>query len=250
MPAEPFLPFVAFAILLLALAWLSRQISILIQEAVYLITASLDLAMVILFLVYLPGIVLHEGAHWLMARLLGLRTSKFRVWPKKHRGAIGLGSVSVAQGGPLADSLVGMAPLIAGTAVITWIGTQVFRTPELASAWQNGQWWEAFQGVFASLALEQDGLLWAYLVFAVANAMMPSASDREPLKPLLLYLVAAAVLYFLLDQSGRLLLDAALWLQEPLQLLASALAFTLALDLAILLLLYLMRGLLMTLRMS
>jgi hypothetical protein len=248
MPTEPIAVFAAFALLLLALAWMSRRIGILIQENVYLLTGSTDLAMVVLFLVYLPGIVLHEGAHWVMAKLLGLKTGKFRVWPQKQGKYIGMGSVAVASGGPLTDSLVGLAPLLVGSGVVALIGSRVFGTQEIGAIWQQGDLLNALYAVFASLRVQDDNLLWAYLIFVIANAMMPSSSDREPLKSLFLYLLAFAGLYFLLDQSGQLLTQMVGWLANPVWVLTTAFLFTLILDIIILFLLYISRAIFISLR--
>src|SRR5262245_15128642 len=92
---------------LLALAWLSRQISLRVQSVIYYATRSSGYPTLILFLVLLPGIFVHEAAHWLTARLLGLKTGKFRVWPKPQGKRIGMGSVSVQRGNVWQDSLVG-----------------------------------------------------------------------------------------------------------------------------------------------
>jgi hypothetical protein len=248
MLTEPLIVFAVFAFLLLALAWMSRRIGLLIQENIYLLTGSVDLAMVVLFLVYLPGVVVHEAAHWVMARLLGLKTGKFRVWPQKQGKHIGMGSVAVASGGALIDSLVGLAPLLVGSLVVALIGSRVFGTQEIGAIWQQGDWLGAISAIFASLRAQQDGLLWAYLIFVIANAMMPSSSDREPLKSLLLYLLAFAGLYFLLDQSGQLLSQMVGWLANPVWVLASAFLFTLVINTIILFLLYIFRALFITLR--
>jgi hypothetical protein len=71
-------------------------------------------------------VVIHEAAHWGMARLLGLRTGKFRVWPKRQGRHIGLGSVSVESRHVVLDSLVGIAPLLVGTALVAIIGNAIF----------------------------------------------------------------------------------------------------------------------------
>ena len=118
MPTATVAIFIAFAALLLSLAWASRTIGLLIQEIVFRLTGSGDMAMVILFLAYLPGIFVHEGAHWIMAKLLRLKTGRFRVWPQKRGKYIGMGSVTVNRGGTVRDSLVGMAPLLAGSALV------------------------------------------------------------------------------------------------------------------------------------
>ncbi len=236
-PFSPYLFFVLFFILLVALWWLSWRIGLLIQEIVYLITGSDDLAMVVLFLIYLPGILVHEASHWLVARVLGLKTSKFRVWPKYTRNTIGLGSVTVSSGGVVWDSLVGLAPLLIGSALIVLIGQQVFDTQTLAFAWRTGRLLDGLNFVVTGLAQKPDSLLWSYLLFAIANAMMPSASDRAPLKSLGIYIVLIGAVFVLIDQSGRnvlLLLD---FLFGPIQLLTGAFFLVAAIDLAVILLL-------------
>ncbi len=236
-PFSPYLFFVLFLILLAGLWWLSWRIGLLIQEIVYLLSGSEDMAMVILFLIYLPGILIHEASHWLVARLLGLKTSNFRVWPKYTRNTIGLGSVTVSSGGTVYDSLVGLAPLLVGSALIVLIGEQVFDTQTLAFAWRTGRLLDGLTFVVDGLAHKPDSLLWSYLLFAIANAMMPSASDRAPLKSLGIYVVLIGALFVFIDQSGRnvlLLLD---FLFGPIQLLTGAFLLVAAIDLAIFLVL-------------
>ncbi len=241
---SPYLFFALFFVLLAGLWWLSWRIGLLIQEVVYLITGSGDLAMVVLFLIYLPGILTHEASHWLVARLLGLKTSKFRVWPKYSRNTIGLGSVTVSSGGVIYDSLVGLAPLLVGSALIVLIGEQVFDTQTVTFAWRTGRLVAGLTFVLDGLVHRPDSLLWSYLLFAIANAMMPSASDRAPLKSLGIYIIAIGVLFALIDQSGRnvvLLLD---FLFGPIQLLTGAFFLVVAIDIAIFLLLLAVRALL------
>ena len=236
-PFSPYLFFVLFFILLAALWWLSWRIGLLIQEIVYLITGSDDLAMVVLFLIYLPGILVHEVSHWLVARILGLKTSKFRVWPKYTRNTIGLGSVTVSSGGVVWDSLVGLAPLLIGSALIVLIGEQVFDTQTLAFAWRTGRLLDGLNFVVTGLAQKPDSLLWSYLLFAIANAMMPSASDRAPLKSLGIYIVLIGAVFVLIDQSGRTVLLLLDFLFGPIQLLTGAFFLVAAIDLAVILLL-------------
>ena len=227
-----------FVLFLLALAWLSRQLSLQIQWLLVLLTRSPDLTMLLLFLLLLPGVIIHEAAHWGMARLLGLKTSKFRVWPKKKGKHIGLGSVSVQRGNLWQDSLVGMAPLIVGSIVVALIGESVFNAQALSLALGDQRWldgWRAFQQALQ----KPDGFLWAYLLFAIGNAMMPSASDREPIQPLLYYAGLAIGVYMLLGLPATPFTHLLTWLAPALQNLTNALIFTVTLDGLILLLLFL-----------
>ena len=226
----------------LLLAWLSRQISQRLQAVVYYLTRSLDFAIILLFLFLLPGIFLHEGAHWVAARLLGLKTGKFRVWPKVQGRQIGLGSVSVQRGNVWQDSLVGLAPLIVGSIAIAWIGQRVFLAHDISTMVLQGRWAEGFSTFWRALG-GPDGPLWAYLLFAIGNAMMPSASDREPLLPLLLYTSLAALIYVLIGLPLAPLTTLLTGLIPTLEDLTSAFVFTITLDVLILLVLYLLEAL-------
>lgn len=230
----------AFLILLFLLAWLSRAISILVQELVYAFTRSTDAATVAIFLLFVPGVIVHEAAHWLTARLLGLRTGKFRVWPRRSGRHIGLGSVSVESRNALVDSLVGIAPLLAGTALITAIANWVFAASTLVTALPQQGVQAVLGGFFAALS-RADGALWAYLLFTIANAMMPSASDREPMTPVITYAVAFAALYVLLGMPLDFLAAAMVWAMPALQSLSAGLLFTVLLDLGVLAFLWLLR---------
>ncbi|HXF61495.1 MAG TPA: hypothetical protein VNK95_07755 [Caldilineaceae bacterium] len=229
-----------FLAALLTLAWLSRQISLHIQLPVYRLTRSKDAPTLAIFLVFLPGVLVHEAAHWLAARLLGLKTGKFRVWPKRQGKHIGLGSVSVESRDTLTDSLVGMAPLAAGSALVALIGNYIFNAYAVAGTLAQGRILEGFRAFWLALG-EPDGALWAYLLFAIANAMMPSASDREPVKPVLLYAGVAAALYLLLGLPLNPVASLMLWMTPLLENLSSAFLFTIVLDVAALAVLYLVK---------
>lgn len=224
---------IGFAFSMILLYVLSRQISLQLQAVIYSVTRSIDMATVGLFLVLLPGIFVHESAHWLMARVLGLRTGKFRVWPKRQGKMIGMGQVTVEQGGVVRDSLVGMAPILAGSVIVALIGRHIFAVNQLMGSLYDGDVSSGLS-VFVLALRAPDSAIWAYLLFAVANAMMPSASDREPLTPMLLYLGIAVLVYVFLGLPLDPFSAALDWLLPPLQSLTSGLVFTLLIDLAVL----------------
>ena len=227
-----------FVLSLLALYWMSQQVAYQIQALLYHLTRSEDMMTVGIFLAYLPGIFIHESAHWLMAKLLRLKTGKFRVWPRRQGGSIGLGSVNVQRGGAWRDSLVGMAPLLVGSILITVIAQQTFLAFRMTDAWSRGAWGAGLQAFWQGLG-GQDGLLWAYLLFAIANAMMPSASDRQPLKSLILYVAGAVALYLILDLPASPLTAILDWSAPFLLQLTGALLFTLLLDVLVIVALWL-----------
>jgi hypothetical protein len=220
---------VLLAIALLLLTWLSRQVSQRVQRVVFFATHREQLATFALFFLLLPGIFIHESAHWLTAKMVGLRTGKFTVWPKVKGKYIGLGSVNVQRGALWQDSLVGMAPLLAGTALIALIGYHIFAADRLSTIVAQGRWDEGMLTFWAALGAA-DGALWAYLLFTVANAMMPSPSDREPLKPLFSYMALIAGAYFLLGLPLSPFAEVLAWMTPTLEIVTSALLFTIFLD--------------------
>lgn len=224
---------VAFVLALLLLAWLSRQLSLHIQYLLHFITRNGDLTVILLFLLLLPGVVTHEAAHWIVAYALGLKPSKFRVWPQKQRQYIGLGSVSVKSGSLWQESIVGMAPLIAGSILIALIAEHIFDAQQFSLALGEQRWLESIT-VFQQSLLAPDGILWAYLLFAIANAMMPSASDRQPLRPLFFMSVLVVGLYLLLGLPVTPFTLLLTWLAPILHNITNAFIFTIALDLIIL----------------
>jgi hypothetical protein len=233
-------PLVGSLFLFLILAWLSRQISLHIQFPFYKLTRSQNSATLAIFLLFLPGVFIHESAHWVMARLLGLKTGKFRVWPKRQGKYIGLGSVSVESRDPIRDSLVGIAPLLVGTVLVSFIGPRIFNTPQVSAQLAIGDWLGTVAAFRAALN-QPSGLIWAYLLFTIANAMMPSASDREPIMPILAYSALAIVAYIILGLPLQGAAAAMEWLAPTLSNLSSALLFVILLDIIILAFLYLVR---------
>jgi len=223
---------VALAVSLSLLAWVSRQVSLGVQAVTYYLTRSTDLAGVIIFLVLLPGVLLHESAHWLAARAVGLRTGKFRVWPAQQGNYIGLGSVSVERSDIWRESLVGVAPLVAGNLVIALIGWRIFATPELLTALETGQILETV-GLFFKALGTADGLVWAYVLFTIGNSMMPSASDREPFMPVILYTAFAALTYVVVGLPLAPVTFLLGWAVPMFEIAIGALIFLLVLDLLI-----------------
>ena len=119
----------AFVLCVVLLYWLQRWITQHVQGIGLLLFNSSNAGMALLWFVLFPGIILHEASHWIMAKLLGVKTGRFRVWPQPKGKEIVLGSVEVQRGGVLRDSLVGLAPFLAGTLALLAIGT-LSSTPE------------------------------------------------------------------------------------------------------------------------
>ncbi len=202
--------------------WISRHL----QGIGLLLTGQPEGGMVLAWLIFLPGIILHEVSHWVAAHLLGLRPSRLRVWPERRGTLVRMGYVDLRTGGLLRDSLVGLAPFLTGCAALLGMATQVFGLDG-----QTG-WWEAVQSVLGSLH-QADLWLFLYLIFTVSNGMMPSASDRQAWGSLLLYVLLAAVGLYALDLLPALSPQVIAGLLQGVRTLVYALSLAVAVDLPI-----------------
>jgi hypothetical protein len=130
-------------------------------------------------ILFLPGVFLHELSHFIVAKILRVRTGKFSIFPKSlPDGRLQLGYVETARSDAVRDSLIGAAPLIVGTLFVAYVAIYHLQMRVLWDSFRNGQFDLFWLGIRA-LPRVQDFYLWFYLVFAVSSTMMPSESDRH-----------------------------------------------------------------------
>jgi hypothetical protein len=217
---------VATLVLLVALErWIHQHI----HGVAYLFTRNKDAAILLYAVPLFPGVVLHELSHWVMAKLLGVKTGGISLLPKRDRsGHIRLGSLVIERTDAIRASLIGIAPLFSGSLVVLYIGYRMIGVGALGNALLTGSI-AAIASSFGALLRVPDMWLWLYLLFAIANAMLPSPSDRETWTPVVLFLVVIVGLAYLLGFS-RVLLDLAPVVVTSLRWLAVAFGVTLVAD--------------------
>ena len=137
------------------------------------------MAILINQIVFLPGVVLHEMSHLVVARLLGVPTMGFSVWPKKQSdGSLRLGYVHTKKVDFVRESLIGVAPLIFGCAAVAAIGLKLLDLDDVGIALLRGDFLNGFINVL-HVFRSADLFIWGYVLFALSNTMMPSSSDRR-----------------------------------------------------------------------
>ncbi|NTU62483.1 MAG: hypothetical protein HGB05_03570, partial [Chloroflexi bacterium] len=135
----------------------------------------------------LPGVALHELSHATVAALLGVKTANLTLIPQRQPdGHVRLGSVQVERVDVVRSSLIGLAPLLAGSIAIVLIVRFAFDVNTLGEAVQRGDI-AGLLSLLGGLLRAPDAWLWLYLLFSIANAMMPSPSDRETWPPVILF---------------------------------------------------------------
>lgn len=181
-------PVAALVGTLLPLLWANRWFTRRLQELSMRWLGDPDVALIVYFVIVAPGVVVHELSHWLAATLLGVRVRKLSLGPvrKGRSRRVSLGSVHVGNVDPLRASLIGVAPLLGGAAVILLIGNLVLGVGALV-----GQDFEGVLAILQDMVHVPDFWLWVYLIFAISNAMLPSESDMSTVRPVLIFLTLA-----------------------------------------------------------
>jgi membrane-associated protease RseP (regulator of RpoE activity) len=227
----PWTPLIALVATFLLLLWLKRRITYSLQELSVRWVGDPDIALIIYFVIVLPGVIIHELSHWLAAKVLGVRVSKLSIGPvrKGRSRRVSLGSIQVRKVDPLRASLIGMAPLIGGTLIILLIGFLVLDMDQVGSA-VVGQDAEGILAELERLVHIPDFWLWLYLIFSVSNAMLPSTSDMDTVRPVLIFLGALTAIIVIATGIPAIPPDVVQTVNVIAGYLASAFALSLAVD--------------------
>jgi hypothetical protein len=155
---------------LIGLYFLRRLVARSIISTSLLVFRKISIGVWIYALFTLPGVLLHEIAHFLIAALLGLRTGSIELLPTLHTdGSLELGSVQVQATDFLRQLLVGIAPLLFSFPMIVWLSS------------------------FVSFDLNLSSLVILYLLFTFALHMFPSKRDLVSL-PVVMALLLVGIL--------------------------------------------------------
>ena len=181
-----------FILMLVPLIILQRLLHREIQAVFLILTRDARVTMGIFSILFLPGVFLHELSHFVMAKILGVRTGRFSIFPRSlPDGRLQLGYVETVRSDVVRDSLIGAAPLIVGTLFVAFVAIYHLEMRGLWDAARNSQFQLFWMGIRA-LPQVHDFYLWFYLAFAVSSTMMPSESDRHGWLELL---ISIAVLF-------------------------------------------------------
>jgi hypothetical protein len=185
-----------FALTLLPLVFLQRLLHREIQSVFLIISRSPEFTIAVFSIIFLPGVLLHEFSHYLMAVILGVQAARFSLVPQMlPDGRLQLGYVETDKSDIIRDSLIGAAPLLTGGLIIAYLSVTRLDLMPLWDVLRNGQLNLFLLGI-TLLPQVKDFPLWFYLVFTISSTMLPSRSDRHAWLPLggaMLVLLALAV---------------------------------------------------------
>lgn len=150
-----------------------------------------------LSILFLPGVIIHELSHMLIAVILFVPVGDMEFMPRASPNGVKLGSVEIAKTDPIRRSIIGFAPVFTGLAII--IAAVYFFNSNISF----------FQGKNLFIFITTI-LVATYLLFAISNTMFSSGKDMEGTVEILITLVIIfAAIYILgfrpsLDSTQKL----------------------------------------------
>ncbi len=168
----------AFFSELLLLFLLSKAVTRMVSLLLYRVTHSKTVTISLLALLFFPGTLLHELAHFLMAGILFVPVGDMELMPKIEGQNVKLGSVAIARTDPIRRFLIGAAPFLFGTSLLLGILFSAAQNHLLHNPWMV--------------------LLIGYAAFEIGNTMFSSKKDMEGALELFGVLAFFVVLFYFL----------------------------------------------------
>jgi hypothetical protein len=147
----------------------------------YLLTKDKMAATRLFYVFFLPGIFIHEFIQYLVAGALNVPIKKLFAWPEpQENGVLRLNFVVVDQDetDPLRAAIVAASPFGIMGVMVWYISTRILDLHLLTDALGTGDLqiiWQAFTDLLST----PDFLLWIYLLFTIANSMVPNKADAR-----------------------------------------------------------------------
>lgn len=160
----------------LALLLTKKKMTLDLNRLIHRLGGSQHSSIIIWSLIFLPGTIVHEVSHFLVAALTGARTGKIEIFPEylEDERHVALGSVQTQKLNPIQGFLVGIAPFVSGMALLIWLASLL-----QVSFTDRNIWLLILEG---------------YFFFTIANSFIPSWTDIKQTLPFVIVSLLVALL--------------------------------------------------------
>lgn len=175
-----FILFIFLEIVFLSLT--SKKVHQSLGTFFYSVTRSEQATIKLFSLIFLPGTIIHELSHALMATILFVNVGKIEFTPEIHPDGIKLGSAQIALTDPFRRALIGLAPFLFGLIILISIMYYLFLGSTQALKIPYSVW-----------------VLVIYSIFVLVNTIFSSRKDLEGTLEVGLFILAIFIALYLLD---------------------------------------------------
>lgn len=147
---------------------------------------SPNIAIIPIFILFLPGVIIHELAHFLAAELLFVKAHDLEVAPYIKNGNLQMGSVQISETDIVRRMIIGLAPILFGSFILLITLFFFVENVRLDLIFTNG----------AEIA-KVVGVVW--VAFFITNTMFSSKKDVEGFLELAGFIGFLAVVFVILS---------------------------------------------------
>lgn len=176
-----------FFVQVLLLFFFSRLLTQSISQALFKLTKNKKLTVSILALIFFPGVVVHELAHFFMATIFMVKTGEIEFLPVLQGDGVKLGSVAIAKTDLIRRFFIGVAPVILGLLII--LSSFYFLTTD-SSIVQTIEPNKTLKTIYIILTF--------YVLFVISNTMFSSKKDMEGALELFLIIGLVMLILYIL----------------------------------------------------
>src|SRR5215213_5927629 len=168
----------------------------------------------VFYLLVFPGVVLHEGTHYLVCLVTRTKVSRFAPFSpgRSNDGRLVLGYVRHERRAFPIEALIGLAPILLNP--LGLLSVTALLTPLTFQEVANPSFGVMVEAIFASGFLTDTPLLatiWAYLTLNFALGSVPSREDLSSMPLLLLIFGGCVLLVGLLRIGSESVLSSAIY---------------------------------------
>lgn len=162
-----------FIVELISLFFISKKLVNSIATLIYKFGGSEKLVVNFLAVLFLPGTIIHELAHLLVAGVMLVHVGEIDLVPKTEGEGVRLGSVQIGKTDPLRRMIIGVAPVLAGLSIILGV---LYYMPSVF----NIAWWQI--------------LIVLLIIFQIGNTMFSSKKDMEGVTGFFVAIITVSIL--------------------------------------------------------
>lgn len=163
---------------LILLFFFSKKLINNLARLIFRITSNYKVVVKILAVIFLPGTIIHELAHLLLAGAMFVPVGEINVLPEIEEKGVKLGSVQIGKSDLLRRILIGVAPVLLGMLVILAILLLIPLGKSNTPLWQS--------------------VLSLYLIFEISNTMFSSKKDLEGAIAFLVMVFTVSLIIFVI----------------------------------------------------
>jgi len=174
-----------FCLLLISLFFLSHLLTKTLYLLFFLLTNNRKASIHLLAYFLIPGTLVHEISHFLIAGILGVRTGELSIIPQIEGKEVKTGTLKIAQVDPFRRTLIGLAPTLVGSSLIVFISLFLLKLETLNLK------------TILELSHSPLNFLFFYLLTTIALSMFSSRKDLEAVFIPLFILACLSIAFYL-----------------------------------------------------